>query len=396
MSSPAVLPVKVPPIGVLILAASSANLGLAILSPVITILRDDFSASADRAQLVLSAFMLSVAISQLISGSLSDRFGRKKVLLGGSVIFIIGGIGALLSTTIDMLIGFRILQGAGAAACMKMGRVIVNDVYQGAEAARKLSIVSSAQAIVPALGFAFGGVIAEFIGWRGSIGITVMGALLIAVMSYLFIDESRRGDPVLFRPASLIAAYLALLKTSGVMLHGLTSGLAVGMFFAMGGAMPYAFDRMGIGPLEYDLFFAMTSVGYILGNFINGLLVGRVGVVRMAYLGSLLTALVPMLMLAGGLTGLLTPLWLSFLCFCFGVCNGLVIANAMICSMRAAGRNSGAGTGLLGAMQMLFGGVAGSAIIALGGADHFSVAATGLLTMALCAALSSFLAPNSR
>ena len=109
MSLSAVLPVNVPPIGVLILAASSANLGLAILSPVITILRDDFSASADRAQAVLSAFMLSVAISQLISGSLSDRFGRKKVLLGGSVIFIIGGIGALLSTTIDMLIGFRIL-----------------------------------------------------------------------------------------------------------------------------------------------------------------------------------------------------------------------------------------------------------------------------------------------
>ena len=396
MSSLAVLPVKVPPIGVLILAASSANLGLSILSPVITTLRDDFSASADRAQLVLSAFMLSVAISQLISGSLSDRFGRKRVLLGGSVIFIIGGIGALLSTTIDMLIGFRILQGAGAAACMTMGRVIVNDVYQGTEAARKLSIVSSAQAIVPALGFAFGGVIAEFIGWRGSIGILVMGALLIAVMSFLFIDESRRGDPVLFRPASLIAAYLALLKTPGVMFHGLKSGLAVGMFFAMGGVMPYEFDRMGIGPLEYGLFFAMTSVGYILGNFINGLLVGRVGVVRMAYIGSLLTVLVPLLMLAGGLTGLLTPFWLSFLCFCFGVYNGLVIANAMICSMRAAGSNSGAGTGLLGAMQMLFGGVAGSAIIALGGANHFSVTATGLLIMALCAALSSFLAPNSR
>ena len=127
-------------------------------------MRDDFSASADRAQLVLSAFMLSVAISQLISGSLSEQFGRKKVLLGGPVIFIIGGIGALLSTIIDMLIGSWVLQGAGAAACMTIGRVIMNDVYQSSEAARKLSIVSSAQAIVPALGFAFGGVIAKFIG----------------------------------------------------------------------------------------------------------------------------------------------------------------------------------------------------------------------------------------
>ena len=85
-----------------------------------------------------------------------------------------------------------------------------------------------------------------------------------------------------FRTASLIAAYLALLKTSGVMFHGLASGIAAVMFFAMGGAMPYECNRMGICPLEYGLFFAMISVGYILGNFINGLLVGRVGVVRMA------------------------------------------------------------------------------------------------------------------
>ena len=91
-------------------------------------------------------------------------------------------IGSLLSTTIDVLIGFWPLQGAGAAACMTMGQVIVNDFYQGTEAACKLSIVSSAQAIVPALGFAFGGVIAEFIGWQASIGIMVMGALLIAVI----------------------------------------------------------------------------------------------------------------------------------------------------------------------------------------------------------------------
>jgi hypothetical protein len=91
------------------------------------------------------------------------------------------------------------------------------------------------------------------------------------------------------------------------MIHGRTSGLTVGMFFVIGGAMPHEFELMGTDTLEYGLFFAMTLVGYILGNFINGLLVGWVGVVRMAYVGSLLTVLVLMLMMAGGLTGLLTP-----------------------------------------------------------------------------------------
>jgi len=96
------------------------------------------------------------------------------------------------------------------------------------------------------------------------------------------------------------------------------------------------------------------------------------------------------------LGGVMTPLLLSFLCFCFGCCNGLVIANSMICSMQAAGKNSGAGAGILGAIQMLFGAVAGVVIIALGGADQFAVTASGLLIMSVCAALSSFLAPNSR
>jgi MFS transporter, DHA1 family, multidrug resistance protein len=80
---------------------------------------------------------------------------------------------------------------------------------------------------------------------------------------------------------------------------------------------------MGICPLEYSLFFAMTSVGYVLGNFINGFLVGQVGVVRMTYFGSLLTVLVPVLMLAGGITGLLTPLLISFLCFVLTSATGL-------------------------------------------------------------------------
>ena len=180
------------------------------------------------------------------------------------------------------------------------------------------------------------------------------------------------------------------------MCHVLKSGFVVSMFFAMGGVMPNELDRMGIGPLEYGLFFTMTLVGHVLGNFINGLLVWRVGVVQMTYVGSLLKVLVPILTLAGGLAGLLTTLLLAFLCFCFCVCNGPIIANAMICSMRAARRNSGAGTGLFGAMQMLFGGIAGGAIIALGGADYFSVTAIGLLIMSLCAVLSSFLVPNSR
>ena len=123
----------------------------------------------------------------------------------------------------------------------------------------------------------------------------------------------------------------------------------------------------------------------------NGLFSERVGLGGMAMLGSLLTVVVPAAMLTGHFTGLLSPVRLSALCFCFGFCNGLVIANAMICSMRAAGRHSGAGTGLLGAMQMLIGGVGGSIIIGLGGAETFAVTAAGLVVMSMMGVATSFL-----
>jgi MFS family permease len=188
-----------PSVGILILAVASANLGLSLLSPVITQLRQDLLATADEAQLVLSGFMMSVALAQLLSGSLSDRFGRRYILLTGAVVFSLGGLGAMLASSVSQLVGFRILQGVGAAACLTMGRVIVNDSFEGADAARKMSIVSSAQAIVPLLGFGFGGVIAEFIGWRGSIAIMVFGGVLILWLAARFIAESRQGEPVPFR-----------------------------------------------------------------------------------------------------------------------------------------------------------------------------------------------------
>ncbi len=392
----AALPFKPAPLGVLVIAIASANLGLSLLSPVITLLRGDFSASADQAQLVLGAFMLSVAIGQMISGSLSDQFGRRVVLLVGAIIFGIGGVGVLLSSTIDMLVGFRIVQGLGAAACMTMGRVIVSDSYTGTDAARKLSIVSSAQAVVPLLGFAFGGVIAEFIGWRGSVIIMILGSVLIIALAYVYVAESRRGTPVPFRVTSVLAAYGALLSNPLVTFHALTSGFAVGMFFAMGGSMPYEFFRLGAGPLEFGILFSMTSFGYIAGNGLNGMLVGRVGVARMAMLGSMITVIMPALMLAGHLTELMTPVRLSALCFFFGVCNGLVIANSMICCMRAAGNNSVAGTGLLGTIQMLLGAIGGTLIIALGGAESFTATGVGLLIMSLFGAAASFLTLKMR
>ena len=146
-----------PPIWVLAIAVSAANVGISLLSPAIPQLRDDLMVTSDEAQLVLSAFLIMLGVGQLIAGSLSDRIGRRPVLFYGSLLFLLSGLGALFSTSIEMLVAMRIFQGLGAATCMAMGRVIISDSFQRAEAGRQMSTITMFQSVVPLLGFAFGG-----------------------------------------------------------------------------------------------------------------------------------------------------------------------------------------------------------------------------------------------
>ncbi|MEC8145983.1 MAG: MFS transporter, partial [Pseudomonadota bacterium] len=134
-----------PPIWVLAMAVSAANVGITVLSPAIPQMRDDLMATSDEAQLVLSAFLIMLGVGQLIAGSLSDRIGRRPVLVYGSLLFVLSGLGALFSTSIEMLVAMRIFQGLGAATCMAMGRVIISDSFQRAEAGRQMSTITMFQ-----------------------------------------------------------------------------------------------------------------------------------------------------------------------------------------------------------------------------------------------------------
>ena len=179
-----------PPIWMLALAVSGANVGISLLSPAIPDLRADLMATADQAQLVLSGFLVMLGLGQLAAGTVSDSIGRRPVMLIGALLFSMAGFGALFAPTIEILIGMRILQGLGAAACMVMGRVIISDSYQREEAGKQLSTITMFQAVVPLLGFAFGGMLADLVGWRGAVVLMVLTSAAV-----LLIERLRGGGP---------------------------------------------------------------------------------------------------------------------------------------------------------------------------------------------------------
>ena len=266
-----------PPIWMLALAVSGANVGISLLSPAIPDLRAELMATADEAQLVLSGFLVMLGLGQLGAGTLSDSIGRRPVMLGGALLFLLTGLGAMLASTIEILIVMRVLQGLGAAACMVMGRVIISDFYERDEAGRQLSTITMVQAVVPLVGFAFGGMLVDFVGWRGSVALMVLSATTVLIASSVLLRETRLERTPPMPIPRILGSYLTLLRTPKFITNACAGAVLTAAFFAMGGFMPYHFQRLGASAFEFGLYFSATALGYLVGNNFNRTLGPRFG-----------------------------------------------------------------------------------------------------------------------
>ena len=135
---------------ILALASASAVIGMTLITPSLPMIRFDFKISADTTQLILTFYLIFISIGQIFFGTLSDRYGRRPILIYGSILYCIGGLLAMYSPNIQFLIFARIVQASGAAACMSMARLIVNDSFEKNEAAEKLSLITAIM-VIPSL-----------------------------------------------------------------------------------------------------------------------------------------------------------------------------------------------------------------------------------------------------
>ena len=349
-------------------------------------------ATADEAQLVLSGFLVMLGLGQLGAGSVSDSVGRRPVMMFGALLFAVSGIGALLAPNVWVLIVMRILQGVGAAACMAMGRVIVNDGFSREEAGRQLSTITMFQAVVPILGFAFGGMLADFVGWRGAIAVMVATAAVVLLRDDLPASRNAAGKIAANAGRKDDRRLCSSPRTPKFITNAGAAALLTAAFFAMGGFMPYHFKSLGASAFEFGLYFSITSVGYMAGNSINRSLGPRMGLDRAAFTGALISVVTMSGLTLAGYAEMAVQPVISFFLFFYGFSNGLVIANTIIAAVRAAGPHSGAATGLCGALQMGFSAVLGSLIIALGGDSNFKLAISICWLMSVFGLASAYLA----
>ena len=381
---------RLPPIAFLGLLAAISPLSLGIPAQSIPDIAGTFGASYGTTQLIISAFLLSFAVSQLVVGPLSDRFGRKPVLYGGLLIYGMASIGAAFANSIELLILARVLQGAGGCAALVTPRAVVQDTYSGLDAARMMAFVAMLQSVAPAVGPVIGGAIDTYFGWRWIFGFLAILAGAMALGANLWLRETRPlhgGQPDSW--TTIFMRYARLLNSR--LYIGYTLAFAFGTtgffgFLAVGPAL--LIEGQGLSPFGFSLSLMVIATQFVVGAYVSSRLVGRLGLDRtlwVATIGITLPAL-PLLIFVDS-PSVLTII-APFVVFAFF--NGFIFPNALAGATSVDPRIAGSAASFLGFTQLGLGSVI---VFGLSNMDTSSTLPLGycLLGLGILTALGMFL-----
>lgn len=346
-----------PSLAILVAVTAVGPLALNIYIPSMPGLQRVFETDYATVQLTLTLYLVATAIAQLFVGPLSDRFGRRPIVLGGMVLFTVASLAAIAAASIGQLILARILQAIGGCTGIALSRAMVRDMHDQDAAASKMAYVMMAMVIAPMLAPALGGYLDVLFDWRAGFVVLTGAGLLVTLWAWRSLHETHFQLRPMPGPAGLLGNYVRLLQIPLFVSYAATLSFASGMFFAFLAGAPYVMvNLMNRSPSEYGLFFIMISLGYMSGNFVSGRLSQRLGVQRMIAIGCLLGIVGAMILV--GLADVLQPLALFAPMMLITFSNGLTIPNATAAAVGARPGMFGAASGLVGFLQIATGALA--------------------------------------
>ena len=347
------------------------------------------SASTAQAQFTISAYLIGFAVGQIFYGPVSDRHGRKPILILAIALYCIASLACALSTSIDMLIVARAFQALGGCGGIVLTRAIVRDIYSGARAGRELSLIASVMALAPVLAPIAGGILQTGFGWRAVFFTLVAAGVAGAGIVWAVLPETlniRATEPVslssMFRSYRVVArnpAYLAYL--------GITSASYAGLFVWISGAAFVLQDLYGLAPFDFGLAFALGSLGYMTGSALAARMVVKLGIDGVLGIGGVACAAGGLGMVAAVAFGLTSSLSLVLPVAVYLAGLGMVLPQGIAGAMTPFPERAGAASSLFGFVQQSVAALGGTIVGALLGQSAWplaaGVAAMGCATLAL-------------
>lgn len=346
----------------------------------------DLHTSVDAISYSLSSFFIGICVGQLICGPLLDRFGRKRPLYGGLILYILASVGCALANSIEVLVAFRFLQALGGCVGMVAPRAIVRDVFPVEENAKVFSLLVLILGVSPIIAPTTGSYVIANYGWHTVFAILAIATTLLLLAVALFLPESKQPDPQFsLRPAPILRAFTSVLKVPQFYTYSIAGGLVSAALFAYLSGSPFVFMNLyGLSEQQYGWIFGLIAAGLITTSQLNNLLLKRFKSEQVLRVTIPLQALIGLTLVVGtvsnwfGLAGIIVCIAL------FLSCQGFSFPNASALSMAPFSKEAGSASALMGALQMGLGALAS----ALVGAFNNGTAVPLAATMAGCAALS--------
>jgi len=346
-------------VGLLIAISALNPLSVNIIVPALTSMAEGLDTDFATAQLTLSSYLFATAIALLVHGPLSDKFGRRPIVLVGVAIYVFASVLCVVATSIWIVILGRILQGVGAAAGFALGRAIVRDLYEREKAASMLGYITMGFSTVPMIAPLIGGLISDYLGWRLIFVFVAIVTFVLLVFVWFGLPETRKPMAVGQTRPGFFQSFQILAKIPAFWAYTLNLGFMVAVFFVFLGGTPFvATTLLGMSGTEFGIYFALVPVGFFLGNWLTAGLAVRLGIgimIRGGNFLALISGIISAILLGSGWQhpfALFAPMYLM------GFANGLCIANGTAGTVSIRPALAGAASGIAGSFQMGFGAIA--------------------------------------
>jgi DHA1 family bicyclomycin/chloramphenicol resistance-like MFS transporter len=353
MSEPAPARTTPPSLYVLVAISTLQPFALNALAPATPALAAAMLTDYATIQLTLSVYLLAVAVTQLVVGPLSDRFGRRPCVLAGLALYVAGSVLGTLAPSVSVLLLARIIQAAGGGAVFALARAIVRDTSERDAAASRIGYLTMAMVVAPMVAPLVGGFIDTHFGWRAIFAVMVGLGLVVLVIAALRLPETRRQDGAITGLGDVLRGGPALLRDRRFLGYALVMTFTSATFFAFLAGAPYlVIEVMGRTPDVYGTYFVLNALGYMLGNFSAGRFAQRLGADRMVAIGTSLSFV--SLLIEGLVVAVLpwTPMGLFGPLMLNAIGNGLTLPGATAAALSVRPELAGTAAGVSGALQL--------------------------------------------